>query len=570
MNTLNKILFLCLTVALTTACSELKDDDYYKNSKTDILNNELKIVNESSLDYLNSRSDLSKMTTFLKDDSIFDKLEVKGQLHTLLVVNNDNFTEPEAKNADYIAKSHVSDIAMSPANLTNGTRILMWHGKYINVDIDSLGEEGYIIDHVNFNNAAVKEVIKTNDGYIYVISSMINTPESLYDYINDLDDNYSKFKKLVLESGSKVFDKTNSKAIGINDQGNTVYDSVFIYKSSFFDSKSFDLSSESLTATMLLFSDDVINQAMKVADSTLTSWNMTRNQDTLRRWILKVAFFNKKYTSSQIQTKDTTDLSSIYECQWRTNAQFVDAANPISLSNATVYKVTKLRFPKNLLMYRLKDYFYYYESCTEEQKTNYFDVSNLVYNSCSTEVDAWTPLAGVLPMIFNRVLIYNYADASNDTGFRLDFTPLKRTQNEDGVYSVTPYLIPPGTYRLAMGFVQNQNLSIRVSVLVNDQVVAKSDEIALGSATTYHYDRGSTLNNTYPEGYDPDNYLTYSSKAKNYDTDGGPIITEVNIPDLKGNGAPVQIKLRIENSDLAGTTKMKFHHWCLRPTSNNY
>ena len=80
-----------MSVVLTSACSELKNDDYYKNSKTDILNQELKIVNESSLDYLNSRSDLSKMTTFLKDDSIFDKLDAKGQLHTLLVVDNDNF-----------------------------------------------------------------------------------------------------------------------------------------------------------------------------------------------------------------------------------------------------------------------------------------------------------------------------------------------------------------------------------------------------------------------------------------------------------------------------------------------
>jgi hypothetical protein len=568
MNTFNKILLFCLSAAITSACSELKDDDHYKDSKTEILNDELKIVDESSLDYLNSRSDLSKMTTFLKNDSIFDKLNAKGQLHTLLVVGNDNFTEPDAKKADYIAKSHVSDIAMSPANLTDGSRILMWHGKYVNVDIDSLGTEGYIIDHVNFNNASVKEVIKTNDGYIYVISSMINTPESLYDYINDLNDNYSIFKKLILESGSKVFDKSNSKAIGINEQGNTVYDSVFTYKSSFFDSKSFDLNSESLTATMLLFSDDVINNALKAADSTLNSWNMTRNQDTLRKWILKVAFFNKKYTPNQIQTTDTTDLSSIYDCKWRTNIQKVDVANPIPLSNATVYKVTNLKIPKNILMYRLKEFFYDYEYCTDEQKANYFVTSNLVFNSCATEVDSWSPLAGAVPNIFDRVLIYNYAEANDNTGFGLDFTLLKRVQNEDGVTTVTPYLIPPGTYRLAMGFVQNQNLAVKVSVIVNGNIVGKSNEITLGSTTTYHYDRGATLKDTYPEGYNPNAFT--NSKAKNYDTDGGLILTEVNIPDIKGDGSAVEVKLRIENSNLAGTTKMKFHHWCLRPTSNNY
>jgi hypothetical protein len=104
---------------------------------------------------------------------------------------------------DFIAKSHISDIEMSPANLSNGERLMMWHGKYVNVDIDSLGQAGQIINHIMFNNATVNEVIKTNDGYIYVISDMINTPTSLYDYINNLDDNYSIFKNIVISSGSK-------------------------------------------------------------------------------------------------------------------------------------------------------------------------------------------------------------------------------------------------------------------------------------------------------------------------------------------------------------------------------
>ena len=69
---------------------------------------------------------------------------------------------------------------------------------------------------------------------------------------------------MVLEAGTREFDRENSKAIGINEQGNTVYDSVFIYRNTFFESVGFDMNSESLTATMLVFSDEVMSRKMNL------------------------------------------------------------------------------------------------------------------------------------------------------------------------------------------------------------------------------------------------------------------------------------------------------------------
>lgn len=569
MKVINKIVLLIIGAMAFTACSDLDDDSHYSDSQSVVENDELKIVNMSSEDYIKSRSDLSSMNGLFEQDSIYSKLEEKDQVSTLLVVTNENFAQPSASDLDYVTKSHVSDIAISPSNMHDGERLMMWHGKYVTIDIDSLGLQGHIVDHIMLNNAAVKEAIKTNDGYIYVISDMITTPTSLFDYIQNLDDNYSEFKDLVLGSGQYIFDKTNSKPIGVNDEGNTVYDSVFIYHNSFFSAKGFDMNSESLTATMLLFSNDVIEEAMADANERLASWGLTRNQDTLRHWILKAAFFNQEYKPEEIQTTDTNDITSIYDEQWRTNVQQVDAANPIQLSNGVVYKVTKLHLPTNLLIYRLKDQFYYYENCSDTEKEQYFTMIGLKFNSCSTEVDDWSPWPGVWPLIHDRILRLDKADgASDEDGFELQFTPIML--QADG--TVRPYSIPPGTYRLAMGFTQNAGLDIKVQVLVNDNVVATSPVITLGSSTTYHYDRGATLNNTYPEGYDP-SYVREkggSSKAGNYDTDGGPIINEVNIPDINGDGSPVQIKLKITCDNWAGKTSIKFNHWCLRPTVNNY
>lgn len=569
MKSIFKIVIALIGVAAFTACSDLDDDSHYGGNASRIENDEMKIVNMSSEEYIKSRADLSSMNGLFERDSVYDRLNRKDQVSTLLVVTNDNYREPSAAKMRFVGDSHVSDIAISPANMYDGERLMMWHGKYVSIGIDSLGREGQVVGHIMLNNAAVREAIKTNDGYVYVLSDMITTPTSLFDYIRNLDDNYSEFRDLVLGSGTYVFDKANSKPVGVNDEGNTVYDSVFVYHNDFFSAKDFDMNSESLTATMLLFSNDVIEAAVRDANERLAAWGLDRNQDTLRHWILKAAFFNKKYTPEEIQTTDTTDLKSIYGEQWRTNVQQVDAANPVELSNAVVYKVRRLHLPTNLLIYRLKDYFYYYENCSDTEKQQYFKMFNMAYNSCSTEVDAWTPWSGVWPMVFNRILrLDKNAEASDADGFELDFTPVML--KGDG--SVRPYTVPPGAYRLAMGFVQNTGLDIHVDVVVDGKTVARSPLISLGSSTTYHYDRGAALSNTYPEGFDP-TYVREKSgnkKAGNYDTDGGPIIDEVVIPDVHGDGSPVQLQLKITCDNWAGKTMVKLHHWCLRPTVNNY
>jgi uncharacterized surface protein with fasciclin (FAS1) repeats len=550
------------------SCSNLEDNDHYGNGSTVINNNELKIVNMSSAEYMNSRADLSDMSNLFKENGIYSELNKKGQLSTMLVVTNDNYRQPDADNVVFVTKSHVSDVSVSPANLHNGERLMMWHGKYVNVTMDEEGEQGAIVDHIKFNNASVKEVIQTTNGYIYVISDMIETPTSLSDFINSLDDNYSIFKDLVLSSGGKVFDRVNSKPIGVNNEGNTVYDTVWIYTNAHFEEKGFDMNSESLTATMLLFSNDVINAAMSEAHARLTMWGMERPDSALLNWIRDVSFYNRRYTADQLQNAEAEDIKSIFNKQWRTNAHSIDKENPIELSNGIVYNVNKVHMPNNLLMYRLKDKFYYYENCTDAQKEEYFKMTNMVFSKCNTDVAAWTPLSGVWPEVENRVLILSPGDDGPQGNLRLDFTPVRLKENIGGGTSVEPYLVPPGSYRLAMGFKQSQNMTIKVSVLVNGQVVSVSNPITLGSATTYHYDRGATLPDRYPEGYDPSKLS--DKKAGNYDTDGGPIIDEVVIPDVNGDGSASQIVIRIEADNWNEQTGMSLHHWCLRPTVNNY
>lgn len=563
-------LFFALSIVLAlVACNE-KWDEHYFDTDTSITNVQLNISELKSYDYLSTRDDLKDMRDFLEGQQVFSLLEEKGQLHTLMVVKNEAFVLPEEEDAQMMAFSHVTDIAISPSHLYDGERILMWHEKFVNVSMDSLALSGQL-DHIQLNGAPIQEVIKTKDGYIYVLSEMIATPTSLYDFIQDLPEEYSIFKAMILESGGKEFDKANSKPIGVDATGNTVYDSVFIYTNDFFDKKSFSLSSESLTATMLLFSNDVINGALEQARTTLAAWNMERDEDIMKRWILEVAFFKEIYDADDFATDQ--DLSSIYNRQWRTREQGVDTDNPVSLSNGVAYYVKSLRIPNNVLIYRLKDWFYNYEYCTDVQKTAYFQYNNLKDFKCNTDVDYWTPEEGVWPKIRDRVL---QAKCEVPTeGFYLEFIPIK--YNSDAG-TVSEWLVPPGSYRLAMGFKQNLGLDLTITVyakLEDRKVELSSSTINVGSATTYHYDRGAELSDGYPEGYSKEEIdrLTATGtdlgkKAKNYDTDGGMVIEELVIPDLN-EGKAMPLVIRIESSAGVSST-ITFCHWCLRPTINNY
>lgn len=563
--------FFALTGILAFSCKSDEWEDHYNDTDTALSNDRLAIVDMTSKEYMESCDSLSKMTKFFNDFRVFDSLEIKGQLHTLFVVDDadmgctditDSLTNA-GDSARYIAFSHITDISVSPSNLYNKERLLMWHGKYVNVSMDSSALSG-VMDSIKFNGIPVKKVIKTNDGFIYMLGSLIKTPKSLYEIINNLGSEYSIFKNMVLAQNTYVFDRENSKIVGVDPTGNNIYDSVFIVSNAFFDSKNFDLTSESLTSTVFIPSNDVINAAYSDAKSRLEKWDMTRDSSLLMKWILEVAFYDQTYTGSELKEKavsENKDIYSIYDRQWRIPSQQVDYNNPVEMSNGMGYYVTKLRIPNNMLIYRIKDYFYYYESCTEEQKSEYFRGNNLIFKECATDVAAWTPKANVWPEISDRVLVYNVGEEMPE-GFSLIFTPVKMSLSADSTtYTCSAYKIPPGEYDLRMGYKQNLNVDLDISV--NDILI---NTINVGSATTFHYDRGD---GGYPEGYEAAmDSLTHKKKAF-YDRDGGEIGI-VTVPDDDGTDSPKQISITISNNDKTSGFKMIFHHWCLRPTENDY
>lgn len=436
------------------------------------------------------------------------------------------------------------------------------------VTVTGLDQDGHY-EIALLNSAFTAE----SDAMYDIVKVTCNDDLSLDDYLSSLGADYSMFKEWYNNSKEPVFDPTVSFVTGYDISSGDYkarYDSVFVMQNPRFGKNDFRPDDSGNGFTLLLPSDDVIDKAVEAAKSRLDLWGLDREKEALKKWILEATFFKGIISLDDLLSAEHTDFISVFDRQYRTSVQKPNGET-IRVNNGVVYPMEKIRIPDNYLIYRLKDEFKYYEDCSETMKEECFKMTNMRNPSTTIKVEAWSPLEGVWPLHENKVLVLSCGEDA-EKPFRFDFTPVRKIQ-KDGVETVVPFLIPPGTYRLAFGSEQNQNLTINASVYVDGVCVAKTDEgLLLDSSTAYHYDRGTTLPNRYPDGYDPAEVRNIGghSKAGNYDTDGGLLIQNVVIPDVHGDGSPVSIVLRFEGENWNGKSKFILNHWCLRPTADFY
>ena len=522
-------------------------DSHYSQEEQVVNNVNITVVNKSAVDYLQSQPELSTMYQLFSETGVLDEMIEKDLLFTILVVNDDNALSRAVVTDDrtFLAKSHISDISLSPSNLSDGQRVLMWNGKYINV---SKVENEDNATSISFNGIAVKKITKVNNGYVYEIEDYVETPKSLYELIEGLGDDYSIFREMIMERNQLTFDKEASKIIGVDETGSNVYDSIFIVTNPYFEAQGFNMMSESLSATVLIPSNEVVNRALTVARQNLQEWGMLREDSILENWTFQSVFFDKKLSKSDFEAN--IDLNSIFSKQWRTTVQQVDLENPVSLSNGVAYYVTDMKIPTNVLIYRVKDYMRWYEYLSEEEKALYFDNENLTFDKMETKVSEWSGWPGVFPNIINRVVRFKTTDAAIKE-YTLNFTAFSYDEKNK---VTTPYKIPPGEYDLCLGFEQKMGHDVEVSF--NGEYVGTVTASQL-TKTDFHYDRGGQ---GYPEGYDV-NKAT-DKKKTNYDRDGG----KVGVITIEGT-EPVNVVIKFHGIN---ASKCCFHHWCLKPTKNCY
>lgn len=594
------IVLTALVASMTTACSDW--GDHYDDSgvSTDMIS----IYNGDIVSYMKNTADVSQFSSLLQEAGIYDSV-FSDKNYTFIVCDNNVFSTAASNiNRKAFARYSVADMAVAPNALTEGLGILTRSGK--NVWIYGEGS------NARFDEYTISKVVKTTNGYIYYINGVMPIRSSVYEYLNSLGAEYSRFRELVAKYEENFFDREHSAPIGVNEAGMTVYDSVFVIHNSLMDRYTADgidkwnMRSESYLTTMFIPTNEQIDNALKNALDSIPAWLNREATDADRekfeQWIVKACFADRELQDKDVQANaqdfqtaggykmvidrqaDETTYKEEEAAWWRPSVQTVNVASRVNLSNGAAYYCTNLKIPNHVIIYRIKSRFYeLWNSMTSKEQEQYFRWSNLTAPMIVNDAQGEFFLSATLPTIYYHVLTaIPTTDAIADSlRCGVDFDGLTSMYDGRGnIIGVQECNLPAGEYYLRMGFVHS--LAYTLSIKFNDSLIVKNMAMNAHGAN-YHFDRSgaSDIPNTgiwkaaYPEGYDPADWIEINENASAYDTDG----YTMGIVNLKQNG---NFHITIDSPDIgylytegSGRTKndknqLMMYHWCLRPTHNNY
>ncbi len=526
---------LILTITFAIVSCNDKWDEYYGKSGLE------EIPEMTVLEYLNTHPEYSQFTNMLKTNGLEDELNKDHQI-TVWTVCNDSMNVSNVLPHDTLRmKYHLNYLPFIPTDLKNGLRIRSLNGIYFQISVND--------NKVYANASQILKSVKLKNGVVHEISRLMKSRVNIYDYLKGLDSNYSLIRDSIFKYNVEKFDKANSIPIGVDKEGNTVYDSLFYIYNPIFETAQFN--SEFKQFTVFLPSNAVIHNCMQTLTDTYKKMGKTvekADSALALKWIKEAMFYNGEITSL-----GTADIKSAYNRVWRPGIQLVDMQNPEYMSNGVVYNMTKVKIPNNVIISRIKSLVHYweYQENLYPQEGDLYVFKGLAKNPEIFVGDA-TPKTSVLP---NYVLLQLTGNAESTDEFSVEFPPLERYVNpEDGKYRTRVMEVPAGEYNFYMGF--RSSAHPYVNIYFNDKLISSNIQASL--STPWNYDRVTETE----KDRDP-----VSGIAK-WDGLGG-LVGVVTIP---GDGmASFKIKVEFNKLESAGAKKvMQIYHWSLKPTANNY
>lgn len=627
----NWLIYGLLTIAGLSACSDDKWDNHYAEQQITVASSDLNIevVDAEIISYLKSRDEFSAAFALYEQNGLPEMMKERNQQYTLLICDNDAMATRQIEDVAFFINSSICNVPMSPTSLTDGTTLTMWCGKYLKVAVkeepaatkatgneeEQQPEEGEATPGETVINTYIADVkvlkcIKTTNGYIYVMKEPVIALKSLYETFNDLDDaKYSMFKNLVRSYEINEFDKAASEPIGIDKTGNTIYDSVFTVRNSYLDwytsrftgikgsTLKWDMRSEAFNSTMLIPSDEVMKECIDNAcryQKEMLGWEVTsRDSAKFREWILRACFYSGELTPEQLSGgENISSITGYHErhqdwyqaldaALWNPNIQEVDVANPVKMSNGVAYYINKMKIPNYYVIWRIKNLAWWtYAACDDQQKQEYYKFVNI--RECILSVDytfgGWdelTPEVG--PGVIRMQLAY-------DTVFNADGSVASKTERinketsaewttlnlSSDHTSVSVQRVPPGEYKLHMGWVANkQTWTVTVYAAYEGDELVQVNESPIASANS-HYDRTASGWGKYQYDYNTNYYNQFleegKKKAGNYNCNGL-LVGTINLSGTESK--PMRIK-QVSYNINDKSKPMYLFHWCLCPTENNY
>ncbi len=611
---------LSLAVCALWACNDNWDDYYKGSSSTGSVDTATTVLDCSLIEFFQTHDEYAEFYKLLQDVGAMSSLEADQEL-TVWAVDNQGVQTAMTDGSSQVDLNldttrvlyHVNYLSFNRNQFKDGARLKTLNGIYIQIAVDEQGE-------IYANDAKVVKTYRMNNGVVHVIDHMMSARMNLYAYIEQLSDEYSMYRdSIILKASVEQFSPESSTPIGVDMTGNTLYDSVFVVYNPLFDTVR--INSEFQQFTCFVPSDEVIRDCYRKMNETCQAIGRQLAENPpypdypylgsaelslANEWIKRATIYNGTLSAEEASQDD---IYSAYNKQWKNTdrdgnaVQVIDTENPVELSNGRVYMVQDLKIPNNVIITRLKQFLYHYGKIASADTTNlYFCIRGEVPDglgpSVQDEVPSLVVQAGYDSPAWAEhgpyshfeendkgnpcyVVLHIAKDEESTEPFTLSFTPIVPT----GMSSVAQYLIPAGEYNLHLG---NQasgsgvgNVYFATAELgengypyfdpndPNFATAPASNDCDVALKGKGYVRVGSNINFSLASPWNYDRrggggMAQYSSGNSRWNENGG-LVGPVTVEGEPGTMQSVRIKI-----ELTSGTRMRFFHWCLVPTENNY
>jgi uncharacterized surface protein with fasciclin (FAS1) repeats len=432
------------------------------------------ISNETIFAYLEGNTDYSAFVSLLKETGLAEELD-KGNVYTVWAPTNSAMADLSGYSIEQkrlIAKSHVNSIALYETKLADGKMIKMLSGK--NFILTKVGED-YQLDAKPVSTGQV-----CNNGVVYVLGGTILPKMNLLDYLLNSGEEYSTFRRELFSRTDTIFDLDNSFPLGFNEEGNQIYDSVFIYDNPILNKAA--IGDENQYFTMMLPTNAAIDTAFyrhyRYLSRPLTAYDSVTYMD----WILQALFFAGRLEPDAVaNTTEPSSIFSIAEKEWRKDKQHI-IETKTETSNGYIYVADTLYIPRNLIAKSIDFEFSktYFTDFSQEDRDRFFKTVSVRGS------DYWANWLWNSKNYLNHATTGASPNAENIYTEELSLEITLFEKNRFGVF--VPASLSPGTYELFIATRPAYNPTLWVTMngrVTIDEAGNPLGEFATGTPQTH-------------------------------------------------------------------------------------
>lgn len=335
-------LLMIMIVISLTACND-QWDEHIDSSKSD----DSVLQDVSLVDYIKLDSSYSMFYSAMEESSFIDSLS-SNKFYTFWILKNDKMPDL-AQYTDSLlflfVSNHVSELPILKSDFNTEKRITFLSSKQLNMTASTSGN--FMLE----NATIVNTDIRCLNGVVHELDTQIIPMKNILEEINT-NPEYKVMSELLKSFTRNVFKPELSAQVDIDDDGNIIYDSVFVWENRILLEN--NIADEAELFTLCIATNSVLEPRIKQMyidfESVIGRTANKEDSITLESWILESMIFSGMITD--FGSKE--DWYSVYEELWKTSYQKMNP-NYLHCSNGLIYEVESLHIPSRLMMRSVKN-----------------------------------------------------------------------------------------------------------------------------------------------------------------------------------------------------------------------